>query len=70
MTSYRAIISIPIETDNDDKAFALAVRHAHKLTHMGIVIGHVESVGEVQPDGLLQVSRSVYEDPNFRKQIA
>jgi hypothetical protein len=64
---YRAIVSIPVEAENDDEAFEIAATRAHSLRHEGVAIGHLESLGEVDPDGLLEIDRVAYETPDFRK---
>jgi hypothetical protein len=63
---YRAIISVPIAAEDDDRAYELAVEYAHSLHHPGgnVVAGHLELLGELEEGGF-QMARPVAGDPGF-----
>jgi hypothetical protein len=65
---YRALISVPIEADDDEHALAASDWHASVLRHPGspAIAGHVELVTESH--GMTPV-RTVQESPGFRRQI-
>ena len=67
---YRALISIPISAETDDDAVSQGAEYAHSLLDPdgGVVIGHLEFVGEVDK-GQLAVRRVVDEEPEFRHQF-
>lgn len=66
---YRALISVPIEADDDEHALAAADWHASSLRHPGspAIAGHVELVTEVRE--MMTPVRTVQESPGFRRQI-
>ena len=67
MTTYRALLSIPVEADDDQQAIERANELATKLRINDVVLGHVEMVGEAG-DGV-SVRRPVYIDPRFGEQV-
>jgi hypothetical protein len=66
---YRAIISAPIEAEDDEEALEQGYDFARSLTHPGsaVIAGHLELLGETR--GGLTVHRAVWEDPRFRDQL-
>lgn len=71
MKSYRALISVPIQAENDEAAEELAAEHARSLLHPGsaVIAGHVERLAEVQPGGGLTSGRVVMEADGFWTQL-
>jgi hypothetical protein len=69
MPQYRALISIPLTADDDESARERAVTHAHSLKDDGVVIGHLELLGEVGgTEGLLKITR-VVQDSGLKRQL-
>lgn len=69
MANYRALISVPISADSDEEARDIADDYAASLldpTGEGVV-GHTEVVGE--SEDLRSITRAVYVDPGFERQI-
>jgi hypothetical protein len=66
MTTYRALISVPIAADSDSDAQDQADAFARMLTVAGVIAGHVELVAESA--GMTPV-RVVMEDDGFREQV-
>jgi hypothetical protein len=50
MKHYRALISVPITVANDNAAYKKAFTYAAQLQHDNCVVGHVETLFEVEPD--------------------
>lgn len=70
MTSYRALISVPISADSDERAQDVASGLASRLHNPGgSIAGHVELVTEVDPRAHLRGIRVVMEAPGFREQV-
>jgi hypothetical protein len=44
--SYRALLSVPIEADNDSQAIERADQFALELRRDAVIVGHVELVGK------------------------
>ena len=71
MPRCRALISVPIEADDDEGASAIADEHAASLcakllSGAEVILGHTELITEVH--GMTPV-RVVHEDHGFRRQI-
>lgn len=71
MVAYRALISLPISADTDEKAWNQAAKYAHSLRHAAsrVVAGHLELLGEVANGDLLRVGRVVDMDPHLLQQL-
>ena len=62
MKSYRALISVPLEAENDDAAFDRASEYVECLVDGQTVVGHLELVGQARGQC---VTRIVYVDPGL-----
>ena len=69
MPAYRALISVPIQAEDDDDALRIAFAHASSLHHPGtaVIAGHLELLGRVTPTR--EMTRVVHEDPEFWEQL-
>ena len=69
MPAYWALISVPIEAEDDDHALRIAFAHASSLHHPGtaVIAGHLQLLGRVTPSH--EMTRVVHEDPEFWDQL-
>lgn len=67
---YRALISMPINAEDDDDALEQAYAYASSLLWPGgkTIGGHLERLTEV-PDGSLETKRVVHEEEGFMTQL-
>ena len=69
---FRALISVPITAEDDEKAMKIGVEYAHSLSQTGggnVAAGHLELLGEVRNDAM-EIVRVVHADPAFLRQLS